>query len=46
MEVRFHEPGERFEVDECDWVGGGGVGEEGLDAASFLAVAGDGAGGV
>lgn len=38
MEVWFHEPGERFEIDEFDGRGGGWVGEEGLNAPALLPV--------
>lgn len=37
VEVWFHEPGERFEIDELDG-GGGWVGEEGLNAPALLPV--------
>lgn len=40
MEVYAHEPGEGFEVDEFDFHGVG-VGENGLDTAVFLTVAGE-----
>lgn len=38
MEVWFHEPGERFEIDELDGGGGGWVREEGLNAPALLPV--------
>lgn len=46
VQVGFHEPGEGLEVDEVDGVGEGGVAEDCLDAAAFLAMAGKGAFGV
>lgn len=38
VEVWFHEPGERFEIDEFDGRGGGWVCEEGLNAPALLPV--------
>lgn len=38
VEVWFHEPGERFEIDEFDGGGGGWVGKEGLNAPALLPV--------
>lgn len=46
MDIRFHEPGEGFEIDEGDWGARRRVGEDGLDTASFLAIASDRPGGV
>ena len=46
MHVGFHEPRESFEVDEVDGISRGWVGEESLDTAAFLAVAGESARGV
>lgn len=38
VEVWFHEPGERFEIDEFDGRGWGWVGEEGFNAPALLPV--------
>lgn len=38
VEVWFHEPGERFEIDEFDGRGRGWVGEESLNAPALLPV--------
>lgn len=46
VQVGFHEPGEGLEVDKVDGVVEGGIVEDGLHAAAFLAMAGEGAGGV
>jgi len=43
VQVGLHEPGEKFQVDEFDGVSGGGVAQDGLGAAAFLAMAVDGA---
>ena len=39
VEIGFHKPRERFEVDEFDGVVGGGICEKCLDTAPFLAMA-------
>ena len=46
MDVGFHEPGERFEVDEVDRGVGRWVCENGLETSALLPVARDGALGV
>jgi len=46
VEVWFHKPGERFEVDELYCFCGAWIAEDGLHAATFLAVTGERAGGV
>lgn len=43
VEVGFHEPWKRFEIDELDGGCQGWIGKERMDAAAFLAVAGEGA---
>lgn len=46
VKVGFHEPGEGFQIDEFDGGGHGWIRQEGLHAAAFLAVAGEGTLGV
>lgn len=46
VEVWFHEPGKRFEIDEFDRRGRRWVGEEGLNATALLPMTGEGTKGV